>query len=218
MVAVGDHHIRPAVRGDAGRGQLGRHAAGAHAAARGAFPHGEKLRGDLRNQADKPGLGIFPRVVRVQAVDIGEQDQQIPADEGRHDGAEPVIVAKAVHIGNLRGGYRVVFIDHGDGSQLQQLLKGILGVVSGGVVDHGILGQKYLGRGLVILGKNFLVHHHQPRLPHRGVCLLLGQAVRLSRVSKGLASGRNGSGGHQHHLPPLAPQIADQADQALDFQ
>ena len=48
-----------------------------------------------------------------QAVDVGEQHEDVGGHQVGHEGREPVVVAEA----ELAGGHRVVLVDDGDGSQ-----------------------------------------------------------------------------------------------------
>lgn len=65
---------------------------------------------------------------------------------------------------NLKGGDTVVGIDYGDGTQLQKLLKGVLGVTAVLLIQHGISGHENLGRHLVVFREKLLVDHHKPGL------------------------------------------------------
>ena len=48
-----------------------------------------------------------------QAVNVGEQHENVGGHQVGHEGGEPVVVAEA----ELAGGHRVVLVDDGDGSQ-----------------------------------------------------------------------------------------------------
>jgi hypothetical protein len=51
-----------------------------------------------------------PRVLVVQTVDVGHEEEEIGVDHGGGDGGEGVVVAKL----DFRHGQRVVLVDDGD--------------------------------------------------------------------------------------------------------
>ena len=74
---------------------------------------------------DESGVGVFFRVGGVQAVDVGEQHQQVGLGTAGHDGAQGVVVA----YGDLFRCHRVVLVDDGQGVQLQQTVQSVLEVL-----------------------------------------------------------------------------------------
>ena len=81
-------------------------------------------RADVLDHLDGVGVGVGPRVLVVQAVDVGHEEEQVRVHHGGGDGREGVVVAKL----DLRHGQRVVLVDDGDHAHLQQLVHGPLGV------------------------------------------------------------------------------------------
>ena len=212
IIRVTDDHVRSTVRGNPGRCQLRRHAAGSHIAA-GASAHANQLRCNFFHQADKFCLRILVGILGIQPVNVGHEDQQIRADEGCYNGRKPVIITKL----NLMGRHGIVLVDHRNCPQAQKLLEGILGIDPGILVGHGILCQKHLRRNVVVLGKDPLVHHHEPRLAHSRVSLLLGNGLGAFLSAQGLPSGRNRAGGNQNDVFPLSLQITNDADQLFNL-
>ena len=51
---------------------------------------------------------IFPRIFRKQAVNIGQDDEQVRIDQMGHVAGQRIVVADA----NLIDGHRIVFIDN----------------------------------------------------------------------------------------------------------
>ena len=112
--------------------------------------------------------GINAGVGAVEAVNIAEQHQQVSAAEGRHNGREGVVVPKDLVPSGLYlgGGYGVVFVHHGYDPQLQKGGKGPAQVLGPAGVLHVLAGEKYLGHGAVVLGKELIVNVHHPALAH----------------------------------------------------
>src|SRR5690606_39642159 len=103
---AGQHHLDPGGGGDPGRLDLGDHAAGAHARLAGAadLDVGEVLGVPDLRYARGAGAG---GVAVVDAVHVGQQHQQVGADQVGDEGGEPVVVAEA----DLVGGDGVVLVD-----------------------------------------------------------------------------------------------------------
>ena len=62
-------------------------------------------------------VGVGPRAGGEEPVDVGQQDEQVGADEHRHLGGEEVVVAE----GDLVGRRRVVLVDDRQHAPVQQL-------------------------------------------------------------------------------------------------
>jgi hypothetical protein len=83
----------------------------------GSAAHGLDFGRDLAHLGDQFRGGIAVRVGRVQARDIGQQQQAVRAGHLRHARREPVVVA----VTDLRGRHRVVLVDHRQRAELEQL-------------------------------------------------------------------------------------------------
>ena len=114
--------------GAAGGGDLAGLDLGAHAAARklGRRAAGHRLdrRRDRRDDRDMPGIRAGEGRGGVEAVDVGEQHQQVGAGHGGDAGGEPVIVA----IADFGGCDGIVLVDHRNGAQIEQAAQGRTGV------------------------------------------------------------------------------------------
>ena len=67
-------------------------------------------------------VGVRPRVLVVQTVDIGHEEEEVRVDHGGGDGREGVVVAKL----DFGHGQRVVLVDDGNHAHVQQLVDGPL--------------------------------------------------------------------------------------------
>ncbi len=76
-------------------------------------------------------FGFCCGVVVVQAVDIGQEDQQVGAAEHGNDGGERIVVAQNLMLPrfDFRVGDRVVFVDHGHHAHPEQSRKGAAQIV-----------------------------------------------------------------------------------------
>ena len=169
----------------------------------------------LLHQIDEAGVRILSGIVRIQAVDIGKQDQKVRPDKGCDNGRKGIVIQL-----QLIGRHRVVFIDHRDHAHFQKLGERIMGIVAVQIVHHRIFGHQDLRRHLIIFGKNPFVGHHQPRLSDGGAGLLHGDPVPaeiLLGQMHGLPSLGNGAGGDEHHILSLIPQIAQLSYQNLQL-
>jgi len=73
--------------------------------------------GEVLDLGDQLRIRLDTRVGAVEAVDVGEQDEQAGVEQDRHLGGEEVVVAE----GDLVGRRCVVLVDHGHDPPLEQL-------------------------------------------------------------------------------------------------
>ena len=107
------------------------------------------LRPHDRDQARPVAAG---RAV-VEAVDVGEQDQQVGVDEVGDQRGEPVVVAEA----DLGGGDGVVLVDDRHDAELEQLGEGLVGVAVVGAPGHVVDGEQHLAGHDAVPGELLLV-------------------------------------------------------------
>lgn len=67
-------------------------------------------------------IGVPARVLVVQAVDVCEKEEEVGVDHGGCDGRQCVIVAKL----DFGHGERVVLVDNGDDSHVEELVERVL--------------------------------------------------------------------------------------------
>lgn len=80
--------------------------------------------GNVVDDFDGLGIGVGTRVLVVQAVDVGHEEQEVGVHHGGGDGGEGVVVAEL----DLGDGQRVVLVDDGDDSHVEELVDGVLGI------------------------------------------------------------------------------------------
>ena len=97
---------------------------------------------DLDDLLDERRLGVEARVGGEQAAGVGEQDEQVGADEVRHERGEPVVVAVA----DLVVGDGVVLVDDGHDAELEQSLHRLAGVEVLRAVAEVVRGEEHLAR------------------------------------------------------------------------
>ena len=107
----------------------------------------------------------------VQAVDVTQQHQHVSLGAAGHDGRQRVVVANG---GDLIGGNGVVFVDDGQGTQLQQAGQGVLKVHAAFGVLHVHAGEQDLRHGVIVGVEQPVVGVHQLTLAHSGAGLLGG--------------------------------------------
>ncbi len=123
VAAGGDDHGGAGSGGDLAGLELGLHAA---AGVRGGGVAGHRLDrgGDALDRVDEFGVGVGDRRGGVEAVDVGQQDEQVGAHHGGDAGREAVVVAVA----DLAGGDGVVLVDHRHGAKSEQRGDGRAGI------------------------------------------------------------------------------------------
>ena len=107
------------------------------------------LRSDLFHHRDQLRVGIGVGVGSVQAVDIGKQDHQIRVDALGHQCGQRIVVAKGIFL----DGDGVVFVDDGDGTQLEQPLQRAAKIAQPVFVVKIFPGQQHLCHGMIVLAE-----------------------------------------------------------------
>jgi hypothetical protein len=186
--------------GDPGGHDLGRHAAGADPGRRiGPAGHGLDPGVEVGDEGHVGGAGIGPRVRRVEAVDVRQEDEEVGADQLACAGRQPVVVAVA----DLLGDHRVVLVDHRHDAEVEEGLKGGPGVEPA-TPDLGVVaGQEDLGDRQAMGLQRRLPGVHEGRLAGGGGGLLLGQGEGLAVQAEAAAA--QGHGARGHHQDLLAP-------------
>ena len=209
--SAGDHGAHPRPRRDPGGFELARHPAAPAAAPAGAGADRQHrvVGGDL---CDEHGVGVEPRVRRVQAVEVGEQDEQVGLHGVRHERRDPVVVAVA----QLVAGDRVVLVDDRDAAELEQTLQRLAPVQVLVPIDEVVRVDEHLGTDQPVTGELVVVHLHEARLADR--------RDRLQRQRVGRPGGepeRGDTGGDrsrrdEQHLVAIAAQGGDLAGELHD--
>ncbi len=98
----------------------------------------ERLRSDLRDQFCQ---WIDARIGGIEAVLVGEQQEQVRFDQVGYLGGQVVVVAET----DLFGGDGVVLIDDRDDIVLEERFEGVAGVQKAAPVGQIGTGQQHLG-------------------------------------------------------------------------
>ncbi len=118
-------------------------------------------------------LGAVRGRAVVEGVDVGEQHERVGADQVRHEGREPVVVAEA----DLVGGDGVVFVDDGHDAEVQQPVEGAEGVGVLAAAHEVLGGEQHLADGDAVGAEGLRVAGHQQALAHAGGGLLGGEVA-----------------------------------------
>lgn len=155
------------------------------------------------------------RISVIQAVDIGQHDEQIGLQKRGHNGGQGVVVSK-VGADQLVDRYRVVLINHGDDPHFQQGGEGVEDILLGVVVFHDIPGEQDLRHRAVVLSKQLVVYEHQLALPNRRDGLLFTGAGGAHAQTELTHSDTDGTGADQDDFLPGILQIAQHLAQGFD--
>jgi hypothetical protein len=110
-------------------------------------------RREVRHRRDELGVGVQPRAGREQAVDVGQQHEQVGADEHRHLGGQEVVVAE----GDLVGRRRVVLVDDRQHAPVEQLVQRAARVEVVRARAHVEERQQHLGRRDAVRAQQLVV-------------------------------------------------------------
>ena len=108
----------------------------------------------------------------VEAVDVGEQDEQVGPRQVADEGGQVVVVREP----ELLGGHGVVFVDDGQHLPLEQSEQGVAGVKEALAALQVVVGQEDLGHLKPEVGEGLFIGQHQGALAQGGHRLLLGDA------------------------------------------
>ena len=210
FTARGDDHVHIGCRGN-GRGlYLSVHAARTHAGPSVAGDFIDVLV-DVVDDRDDFGIIMGPRIVRVEAIDIGQEDEQVGVDEAADHSRQRVVVADFVFI----DGDDVVFIDDGNDAHVEHRQQGVAGVHELAPVLGIHAGQQDLADDLAVFAEEPFIRMHEDALADGGEGLLFpyrpGPVVHVERRHAGI--GR--AGADEDHLLPLVLEIRQFPDQVF---
>jgi hypothetical protein len=150
--------------------------------------------------------------VAPEALDVGEQDQEIGARHRRHARGEAVVVAVA----DLAGRDRVVLVDDGDGAHRaeprQRLARVEIAAALLGVVE----GDEHLSRDDPSCRESFRPGPRQGDLADGGGGLAVLQAQGAARKPQHRAPQRNGARRDDQHLGAAPVQSGDVLRQRVE--
>ncbi len=195
--------------GDLGSRQLGRHAAGADPGLGvGAGRHGQNVGRQALDQRQVTGVRIATRIGGVEAVHVGQQDQQIGPAELRRARGQAVVVA----VSDLFGGDGVILIDDWDDAVSQQSLQRGAAVEPAAPPFGVVAGQQHLSRHQTVGRKGLFPGVHQQGLAHGGGGLFVLKAA--GRQVQSPAPQSHGAGRDDDDIATLSAQVGDVGGQA----
>ena len=112
----------------------------------------------------------------VEAVDVGEQHEQVGVHEVRDERGEPVVVAEA----DLVGGHRVVLVDDRDDAELEQPVERALGVAVVRATDDVLGREQHLPDRAAVTREGARVVREQHALADARGRLLRGEVARAA--------------------------------------
>ena len=152
------------------------------------------------------------RVAVEQAVDVGQQHQQVGVHEVRDQRGQPVVVAEA----DLGRGDGVVLVHDRHRAELAQPLEGPVGVAVVPAPGHVVDGEQHLAGDQPVPGEPVGVAVHEQALPDAGRRLLGGEVARAPGQPERRQPGGDGARAHQHHVVVAAVGGGQHVDERVE--
>ncbi len=144
------------------------------------------------------GVRVGRRRGRVEAVDVGQEDEQVGAHHGGDAGGEAVVVAVA----DLVGGDGVVLVDDRDRAELQQRGDGRAGVEVAAALLGVAEGEQDLPGGEAVALQRLRLGAGERDLADRGGGLALLEPSGAGRQVEDAAAEGDGAGGDDEQVAP----------------
>mmetsp|Transcript_10242 Transcript_10242/g.34800 ORF Transcript_10242/g.34800 Transcript_10242/m.34800 type:complete len:910 (+) Transcript_10242:99-2828(+) len=235
-VARGDDDgAHAALQGAESRLDLGRHAA----APRGGLV-ADGHAGVPRQHIDHVRLLARRGHAPVDALDVGEEHDEVGVEEGAQERREAVVVLeprlgehlgapRARHVGP-RGGDGVILVEHRDGVVLEEPVDGALQLTLHALLAKVVGRDEHLGALHAVLAEELLVEAHEARLARGCTGLgarrtgLLGDKLHVGGHAAGEellaeelgSADAHGAAGHEDDLLALAIELAELLDEVAD--
>ena len=129
------------------------------------------------------------RIGRIQAVYVGEDDEQVGFDEIADHSRQGVVVADF----KLVDGYDIVFVDDGDDAHLQHRQQGIARIHKFLTVLGIHARQQYLTDVLPVFAEHLFISMHEDALPNGGDGLLFADRLGPRRQPQRPHAGADGA-------------------------
>ena len=198
---VADHGADPRRRGHVGGDDLRAHAA--RPERRGAVADLQVGQGrEVGHLAHERGVGHAARVVGVQAVDVGEQHEQVGGHEHGDLRREEVVVAE----GDLVGRRRVVLVDDRNDAPVEQRAQRLARVQVVRAAADVVEGEEHLRTRHAALAQQLVVDGVQLALPDRARRLQLADRGRAHGQAHHLDAAGDRAARDEHHLVAVGPQ------------
>ena len=179
LIAFRNDHINARMHADLRCLDLRIHAARTARCTR-AAGNGKKLAGEGGDFMDQLCIRMTLRILRIQALNVGKNNQKVGFGDACDDGRQRVIVADL----DLICGYRIIFIHDRDRAKFKKCLNGTSHVEIALRIHRITLREKELSNGLPVFMEEMLIGIHERALPHGRRCLFVGQEIRLLMKSQ----------------------------------
>ena len=195
LIAFRNDHINAGMHADFCCLDLRIHAARTARRA-GAAGNGEELAGEGRDFMDQLRIRMALRILRIQTLNVGKNDQKVGFGHTGDDRRQRVIVTDL----DLICRYRIIFIHDRDRAELKQCLDGASHVEIALRIHRIALREKELSDGLPVFMEKMLIGIHESALPHSRRCLLVGKEIRLLRKSQHGQTHTDRPRSDKHHI------------------
>ena len=122
----------------------------------------------MRDILDIFRIRIDTGIIRVETVDIGQEDQQVRMHKRGNYGREVVVIADRI----LIGCYGVILIYNRDTVEFEKLVECIIEIIFAQILRDRVFIHQDLGGNLIIIREKALIDHHQTGLTDGGAGLL----------------------------------------------
>lgn len=139
------------------------------------------------------------------AIDVGEEDESVSANEGDDHGRELVVVAKP----NLLCRDGVVFVDDRNRRRFEESSEGFARVVESFAIGKVAVGEEHLRASEPELGEGFIVATHEHTLARSGGSLESTNFFRARAIAEATQAECNGAARDEYHLAIALAQISD---------
>ena len=166
---------------------------------------------DVVDDGDDLGIGMGPRVVRIEPVDVRQEDEQVRIDEAADHGRQGVVVADFIFV----DGDDVIFIDDGNDAHVEQGQQGVAGVHEFAPVLGIHAGQEDLADDLAVFAEKPFIRMHEDALADGGEGLLFPDRPGPVVHMEGCQAGVGGAGADEEHLLALVLEVRQFPDQVF---
>ena len=128
------------------------------------------------------------------------------------EGGQSIVIPQS----DLIRGHRVVFVDDGDNTHLQEAFEGALGIAIVRTTRHVIRGEKHLTDRKPLIGERSGILRQQNTLAHAGGGLLRGEVPGTTRESQERESRGDRAAGYEHHVTSRGNPITHHLHECLD--
>ena len=205
-----EHHRDARTGGDPSGLDLGDHAAAADAGASW-LAEGDAVEVRRTRHVGQQSGTRPARIAVEEALDVGEEHQQVGVDEMGHQRSEPVIVTEP----DLVGGDGVVLVHDRHHTEIEQGTQRAVRVAVVAAPDHVVRSEQHLADRQAMPGERRGVPGQEQPLAHAGARLLGGKVARAPWQAKRRQTSGNRPRRHQDDLDTGAPSPGEDVDQGV---